>query len=110
MNAQEMKDVWAFDLNLNVGDTVEARFTNCYDYYAFKAVVTKVNDKTVRVRSLEPGKPYEKDDPNREFIIYRFLNGKWSVNNGIFPWVEVIKTQATSKEAGEKWPDLLGIY
>jgi len=108
MNGQEMKDAAAFDLHLKVGDIVEARFTNSGDYHAFKAVVTKVNEKTVRVRSLEPGKPYEGDYPNREFIIYRFWHGKSSVNNGVFPWpVKPIKTQVISKK---KWPDLLGIY
>lgn len=92
MNANEMTDISQWDRNLKIGDIIEARFTNSYNGYAFKAKVVKLNQSTLRVISMEPGRPYNNDTPNREFIINRFnaWSGKWSANNGAFPIKEPV--------------------
>lgn len=86
MDSQTYRFLSEFDANLRVGDVVEARFTNSGIAYRFRAKITKLNARTARVQSLEPNKPYERDEPNREFIINRFSNWKlFTENNGIFP-------------------------
>lgn len=75
-----------FEAALRVGDVVEARWTNCYEYYRVAAVIVRVNRKSVRVRLLRAQSGYPE---GWEIPIPRFdpLNGnnRWSVNNGVFP-------------------------
>ncbi len=72
--------------NLEVGDLVEARFTNIAGWHIFPARIVKVNKRTVRVVRADGKSVWDNDNPDREFTIEK-LN---SVNNGIFPLAEVV--------------------
>ena len=61
-----------------------ARFTNSFNNYVFKAVIIKVNNKSLSVRSIEPDKPYKDGDEDRCFNVPRFMAGNWGSNNGFY--------------------------
>lgn len=65
-----------------VGDFIEARFTNSYNYFVFEAQIVKVNRSSVSVKAV-------KDTVNgwpagKVFSVPLIGNPRHSVNNGIF--------------------------
>jgi hypothetical protein len=84
-----------FEESLQVGDTVEVRWTNSFRYYKAKATVTKINQASLRAKLLKEirghyaGKEGVMYAEGREIIVPRLtlgtLNSKWSQNNGVFP-------------------------
>lgn len=78
-----LRDAIEIDRNLKVGDFVEARWTNCYRYYALRASIVKLNEKSVRVRLEEDKDGYTK---SREISIPRLLNwDKHGISNCVVP-------------------------
>lgn len=97
-----------FQGELKEGDVVEARWTNSYQYFAAKARVTKKFESSVRVELLQDvtctgwkkvedkhvlstGMPYLKAGHSLSLPLFfgrKFVNPKWSQNNGIFPLPE----------------------
>ena len=83
----------SFEEGLKLGDTIEARWTNCYCYYQARAEIVRVNAKSVRVRLLEAVPAAWGPDgypAGFEISIPRFNplspgRGRWSINNGVFP-------------------------
>jgi phosphoglycerate-specific signal transduction histidine kinase len=69
--------------NVNVGDVVEARFTNSGNRIVFPGRIAKVNQNTVRVASLTDG--VQGWGAGHEFVIPRHSNPLSTVNNGIYP-------------------------
>ena len=68
--------------SLKVGSIVEGRFTNNFNFFRFKGVISRINLKTFRVNSLEDG--VNGWDIGHEFIIPRRGNKIFSRNNGVF--------------------------
>lgn len=75
-----------WEAGLAVGDTVLARWTNCYRYYAARATITKINAKSMRVILEEAIDGYP---AGWDIVLPRasdvFGAARWSVNNGAFP-------------------------
>jgi len=70
-----------FISQLQVGDEVEARFTNISGWHIFPARVVKINKNTVRVVRIDGESVWENGSPDREFVIPKTK----SRANGIFP-------------------------
>lgn len=85
----DFRELCVFDSSLQVGQLVEARWTNCYHFYAAQAAVIRVNEASVRVRLVEDvraGEPGRIAYPaGRELRVPRVLSAGWSNNNGVFP-------------------------
>lgn len=85
MTAQELRDWFAFDDSLAVGQTVEIRWTNNYRQYVANARIVKLNAKTLRAELLEQA---QREDyrPGRVIAgVPRFRNDAWTNSNGVFP-------------------------
>ncbi len=83
----------AFETALAPGMKVEARWTNCHNYYGEPAEIVRVNRSSVRVRVLAGYLA------GRETSMPRMFGNKWSANNGVFPWNEEAYTARKVKEA-----------
>jgi hypothetical protein len=73
-----------FDKALEVGQEVEARFTDNHQALRFPARIVALSERTARVESLEEG--VNGQPAGHSFVIPRFPAPLWSQNNGLFPW------------------------
>ena len=74
-----------WEKSLKIGDLVEARFTNNFNYYHFTGRITKINRMSMRVATIQNNIPYRDDHAGKQFVFPRYLANIWSRNNGIFP-------------------------
>jgi hypothetical protein len=70
-----------YDKSLEVGQVVEARFTDDHQAVCFPARIVSLSEHTALVESLEESV----NGLAREFVIQRFSSPLWSRNNGLYP-------------------------
>lgn len=79
----------AWDKALIAGSLVEVRWTNSHRYYAARAEVSQLNDKSIRVRLLEACTDNESGPASypvgHRILVPRMYANRWSPNNGVFP-------------------------
>lgn len=80
------KDLLTTCRDLEFGQTIEARWTNCGSYYRATATVTKINKKSLKAELVEAVGPYPAG-----FVVTlpRVWNRTWSPNNCAAPAGEV---------------------
>ena len=82
MNATQYKEAVDFDQNLKVGQAGVVRWTNCGRYFSAPGIITKLNQKSVKVKlSTAVG-----DYPLGQVItVPRISNWNgWTVNNSFW--------------------------
>jgi hypothetical protein len=96
MTADEVKGMLDFNDSLTVGTVVEIRWTTGGSYYAGRAEIVKLCEKSLRARLVAPvanyartvGLPAPPFPAGREVTVPRFVFSaldRWSANNGAFP-------------------------
>ncbi len=83
MRGNPVKDLLAFDRNLQEGQMARARWTNSHNYYEAVGRIVKINPKSVRMVLTEVAPPY----PSGFTVsVPRVRNyTQWTPNNGINP-------------------------
>lgn len=74
-------NLYDFDRAVNVGDEVEARWTNNHSAYRARGTVEKVNKMTLRVRITDADNYLH----GRSAVIERVGSQSWSDNNCVAP-------------------------
>lgn len=79
----EVRETITKEASINVGDTIQARWTNSGRVYSAKAEIVKVNYSSFRIRLVEPPAGYA---VGQTFSVPRFSWGSrntWSNNNRV---------------------------
>lgn len=84
MTGTELMQNLEFEAGIKVGDTVVARWTNCYRYYSDVVTVVKVNKSSFRVALSGKIDGYPK---GHQIPIPRMMTRTWGAPNCVRPFV-----------------------
>lgn len=88
MTGEQFNDQLLFEKSLGLGDPVEIRWTNSYNFFRANALVKKINTSSLLAELTVPvhfpGGNYVYPIGHVIKVPRLTLNSKWSVNNGVF--------------------------